>query len=180
MLIVLKSQFHNFETIFLKTRRVLPAVHKIQFECQFFDELPPTKSSATLLYCHIKAFESSAVFLTKYFTTTWRQPGITTANTGRQTVSSRVLHERKLFKSPLLRLAHNWSVYGGTFDRLYVFDSGRFSWNLFLNCDSAFAFLFCNENFIFFSQERLFFLKKTALSCIFFRISIDNLGPYMC
>lgn len=57
MLIVLKSQFHNFETIFLKTRRVLPAVHKIQFECQFFDELPPTKSSATLLYCHIKAFE---------------------------------------------------------------------------------------------------------------------------
>ena len=45
-------------------------------------------------------------------------------------------------------------------DRLYVFDSGRFSWNLFLNCDSAFAFLFCNENFIFFSQERLFFLKK--------------------
>ena len=49
---------------------------------------------------------SSAVFLTKYFTTTWRQPGITTANTGRQTVSSRVLHERKLFKSPLLRLVH--------------------------------------------------------------------------
>ena len=45
-------------------------------------------------------------------------------------------------------------------DRLYVFDSERFSWNLFLNCDSAFAFLFCNENFIFFSQERLFFLKK--------------------
>ena len=45
MLIVLKSQFHNFETIFLKTRRVLPAVHKIQFECQFFDELPPTQSS---------------------------------------------------------------------------------------------------------------------------------------
>ena len=27
-------------------------------------------------------------------------------------------------------------------DRLYVFDSGRFSWNLFLNCDSGFAFLF--------------------------------------
>ena len=42
------------------------------------------------------------------------------------------------------------------------------------------CFFILNGNFIFFSQERLFFLKKTALSCIFFRISIDNLGPYMC
>ena len=61
-------------------------------------------------------------------------------------------------------------------DRLYVFDSGRFSWNLFLNCDSAFAFLFCNENFIFFSQERLFFLKKTALSCIFLELVLTTWG----
>ena len=28
-------------------------------------------------------------------------------------VASRRLHEKKLFKSPLSRLAHNWSVYGG-------------------------------------------------------------------
>ena len=45
-------------------------------------------------------------------------------------------------------------------DRLYVFDSERFSWNLFLNCDSAFAFLFWTGTLFFFSQERLFFLKK--------------------
>ena len=42
------------------------------------------------------------------------------------------------------------------------------------------CFFILNGNFIFFSQERLFFLKKTAPSCIFFGISIDNLGPYMC
>ena len=41
-------------------------------------------------------------------------------------------------------------------------------------------FYFATKTLFFFSQERLFFLKKTALSCIFFRISIDNLGPYMC
>ena len=64
-------------------------------------------------------------------------------------------------------------------DRLYVFDSGRFSWNLFLNCDSDFAFYFERE--LYFSLTRkTVFSKKTALSCIFFRISIDNLGPYMC
>ena len=157
MLIVLKSQFHNFETIFLKTRRVLPAVHKIQFECQFFDELPPTKAVQLFYTVTSRHLNSSAVFLTKYFTTTWRQPGITTANTGRQTVSSRVLHERKLFKSPLSRLAHNWSVYGGTFDRLYVFDSGRFSWNLFLNCDTGFAFYFERELYFFSHKKDCFF-----------------------
>ena len=55
---------------------------------------------------------------------------------------------------------------------------------LFLESFSELRFRLCffilNGNFIFFSQERLFFLKKTALNCIFFRISIDNLGPYMC
>ena len=39
------------------------------------------------------------------------------------------------------------SVFQVCRDRLYVFDSGRFSWNLFLNCDSGFAFLFCNGNY---------------------------------
>ena len=44
-------------------------------------------------------------------------------------------------------------------DRLYVFDSGRFSWNLDLNCDTGFTFYFERE--LYFSpQERLFFLKK--------------------
>ena len=37
---------------------------------------------ATLLYCHIKAFEFFGDILTKYFTTIWRQLGITTAKTG--------------------------------------------------------------------------------------------------
>ena len=37
-----------------------------------------------------------------------------------------------------------------------------------------------NGNFIFFLTRKTVFSKKTALSCIFFRISIDNLGPYMC
>ena len=64
-------------------------------------------------------------------------------------------------------------------DRLYVFDSGRFSWNLFLNCDSGFAFYFERELYFFLTRKTVF-SKKTALSCIFFRISIDNLGPYMC
>ena len=32
----------------------------------------------------------------------------------------------------------------------------------------------------FFLTRKTVFSKKTALSCIFFRISIDNLGPYMC
>ena len=64
-------------------------------------------------------------------------------------------------------------------DRLYVFDSGRFSWNLFLNCDTGFAFYFERELYFFLTRKTVF-SKKTALSCIFFRISIDNLGPYMC
>ena len=64
-------------------------------------------------------------------------------------------------------------------DRLYVFDSGRFSWNLFLNCDPAFAFYFELELYFFLTRKTVF-SKKTALSCIFFRIIIYNLGPYMC
>ena len=32
-------------------------------------------------------------------------------------VASRRLHEKKLFKSPLSRLAHNWSGYDGTFEK---------------------------------------------------------------
>ena len=50
-------------------------------------------------------------------------------------------------------------------DRLYVFDSGRFSWNLFLNYDSGFAF--------YFERELYFLLKKRlpvkdSLSKLFF------------
>ena len=41
--------------------------------------------------------------------------------------------------------------------------------------------LFYFERELYFSLTRkTVFSKKTALSCIFFRISIDNLGPYMC
>ena len=32
-------------------------------------------------------------------------------------VTLRRFHEKKLFKSPLSRLANNWSVYGGTFEK---------------------------------------------------------------
>jgi len=47
-----------------------------------------------------------------------------------------------------------------------------------LNCDTGFAFYFERE--LYFSLTRkTVFSKKTALSFIFFRISIDNLGPYM-
>ena len=43
------------------------------------------------------------------------------------------------------------------------------------------ALLFYFERELYFSLTRkTVFSKKTALSCIFFRISIDNLGPYMC
>ena len=63
-------------------------------------------------------------------------------------------------------------------DRLYVFDSGRFSWNLFLNCDSGFAFFILNGSSTFLKKEDC--LKKTALSDYFLRILIDKLGPYMC
>ena len=52
-------------------------------------------------------------------------------------------------------------------DRLYVFDSGRFSWNLFLNCDTGFAFYFERELYFFLTRKTVF-SKKTALSCIFF------------
>ena len=47
MIIVLKNQFHNFGTTFLKNRLggVTPTVHKIRFKSQFFDEFPPTQSS---------------------------------------------------------------------------------------------------------------------------------------
>ena len=52
-------------------------------------------------------------------------------------------------------------------DRLYVFDSGRFSWNLFWIAIQALLFIL-NGNFIFFSQERLFFLKKNSPKLYFF------------
>ena len=42
-------------------------------------------------------------------------------------------------------------------DRLYVFDSGRFSWNLFLNCDSGFAFLFWTGTLFFSHKKDCFF-----------------------
>ena len=43
------------------------------------------------------------------------------------------------------------------------------------------ALLFYFErDLYFFLTRKTVFSKKTALSCIFFRISIDNLGPYMC
>ena len=54
-------------------------------------------------------------------------------------------------------------------DRLYVFDSGRFSWNLFLNCDSGFAFLFWTET-LFFSK------KKDSLKWLFFEDSYWQAG----
>ena len=57
--------------------------------------------------------------------------------------------------------------------------SGRFFWNLFLNCDSGFAFYF-ERKLYFFLTRKTVFSKKTALSSIFFKISIDNLGSYMC
>ena len=43
----------------------------------------------------------------------------------------------------------------------------------------ALLFYFATKT-LFFSHKKDCFSKKTALSCIFFRISIDNLGPYMC
>ena len=49
----------------------------------------------------------------------------------------------------------------------------------FLNCDTGFAFYFERELYFFLTRKTVF-SKKTALSCIYFRISIDNLGPYMC
>ena len=49
------------------------------------------------------------------------------------------------------------SVFQVCRDRLYVFDSGRFSWNLFLNCDSGFAFLFWTETLFFSHKKDCFF-----------------------
>ena len=60
-------------------------------------------------------------------------------------------------------------------DRLYVFDSGRFSWNLFLNCDSGFAFLFWTET-PFFLKKKEDCLKKTALENHFFEDSYWQAG----
>ena len=40
-------------------------------------------------------------------------------------------------------------------DRLYVFDSGRFSWNLDLNYDSGFAFFILNGSSTFLKKRRL-------------------------
>ena len=70
-------------------------------------------------------------------------------------------------------------------DRLYVCRSKLLTFRtLFL--ESFFwiaiqALLFIlNGNFIFFLTRKTVFSKKTALSSIFFKISIDNLGSYMC
>ena len=63
-------------------------------------------------------------------------------------------------------------------DRLYVFDSGRFSWNLFLNYDSGFAFYFATGTSFFLSKKAD--LKKPALVTYLLRSVIDKLGPYMC
>ena len=53
-------------------------------------------------------------------------------------------------------------------DRLYVFDSGRFSWNPFSELRYRLCFFILNGNFIFFLTRKTVFSKKTALSCIFF------------
>ena len=60
-------------------------------------------------------------------------------------------------------------------DRLYVFDSGRSSWNLFLNCDSGFAFYFERELYFFLTRKTVF-SKKTALSCIFLELVLTTWG----
>ena len=70
-------------------------------------------------------------------------------------------------------------------DRLYVCRSKLLTFRtLFLESFFELRFRLCffilNGNFIFFLTRKTVFSKKTALSCIFFRISIDNLGPYMC
>ena len=41
-----------------------------------------------------------------------------------------------------------------------VFDSGRFSWNLFLNCDTGFAFYFERELYFFLTRKTVFSKKK--------------------
>ena len=52
-------------------------------------------------------------------------------------------------------------------DRLYVFDSGRFSWNLFLNCDTGFAFYFERELYFFLTRKTVF-SKKNSPKLYFF------------
>ena len=42
------------------------------------------------------------------------------------------------------------------------------------------CFFILQRKLYFFLTRKTVFSKKTALSCIFFRISIDNLEPYMC
>ena len=56
-----------------------------------------------------------------------------------------------------------------------MFDSGRFSWNLFLNCDTGFAFYFERELYFFLTRKTVF-SKKTALSCIFLELVLTTLG----
>lgn len=51
--------------------------------------------------------------------------------------------------------------------------SGRFSWNLFLNCDSGFAFYF-ERKLYFFLTRKTVFSKKTALSCIFLELVLTT------
>ena len=55
---------------------------------------------------------------------------------------------------------------------------------LFLESFSELRFSLCffilQRKLYFFLTRKTVFSKKTALSCIFFRISIDNLEPYMC
>ena len=52
-------------------------------------------------------------------------------------------------------------------DRLYVFDSGRFSWNLFLNYDSGLAFYFERELYFFLTRKTVF-SKKNSPKLYFF------------
>ena len=63
-------------------------------------------------------------------------------------------------------------------DRLYEFDSGRFSWNPFSELRYRLCFFILNGNSCFLKKEDC--LKKTALENHFLRILIDNLGTYMC
>ena len=60
-------------------------------------------------------------------------------------------------------------------DRLYVFDSGCFSWKLFLNCDTGFASYFERELYFFLTRKTVF-SKKTALSCIFLELVLTTWG----
>ena len=52
------------------------------------------------------------------------------------------------------------SVFQVCRDRLYVFDSGRFYWNLFLNCDTGFAFYFERDLFFFLTRKTVFSKKQ--------------------